>query len=431
MSGRAENVGRMFDKKIFIGRLIKVGKWFLFISGICLIVLSLIYDLVHHGILPKGKLMELAEGFLKGLGFNYCQAGSILRDGFATLFTAMSLVFTIGMSLMNRSEDQIYGVSRMALAFNGKELLYKCVSCVVYGVPVFMALAVNLGYTAFGYSILFAVYGYLLYCYGIFRGTFDGKANEERMVLYLSRKFPRNLSNREDLSAYRKLLAGIDAGVRNDNDWQGVKELIYGLLKRDKDLNKGQRFVQVYTAYNDIFPTKASAVLLEVLIDGQRILENRRMQEGESNVEKYYLSVWAMFCGAFPGLTDAEIVHFLEGLLDFKGRFAEIERKYDREYGDSQHEIMKVEVGMALVLLECRLNGADSVSDELQKLFPTVWNQGKYLFADSNRNLLEEAGKYYKNWVDLPDGQWEIYMGNLRRDYEENSKYSIIRNLDE
>lgn len=427
----------MVDEKHIIGKTIhkigKIGKWFFIITGFWIIALSPFwtYDLACHGILTKGKLISVTEGFLKNLGFDYCQAGNILRDGFATLFTAMSLVFTICMSLMNRSADLIYGVSRIVLIFNGKEFLYKCGSRVVYGAPLFMALAVNLGYTMSGYAILFIVYGYLLFCYGIYGWTFDGKANEERMTYYLSKRFPQNLSDRKKLGAYRKILAGIGASVRNDNDWQGVKELVYSLLKEGKGLSKEQKFIQVYVTYNDIFPGKASNVLLEVLLGSLRLLDKWRLQEDNPDVEKYQLSVWAMLCSAFPKLSDTEIVQFLVGLLDFEGRIVAMNRENDGRYKNSQLEIMKVEAGMALVLLECRLNNVDRVSEGLMKLFPQVWDQGKYLFADNNRDLFDKATEYYKKWSVLPDDQWDIYMQNLRRDYGNNSTYSIIRNLDD
>lgn len=424
------------------GRILKwffvfVVFWFIFLTP------AVIYDLAHHGRLPEGALLErmiTIEKFLSGIGMDYCLASNILSDGFATLFTAMSLVFTICTSLMNRSADKIYGVSRSKLVFNGKEHLYKGFSRVVYGAPFLMMFMVNLDYTMAGYVILLIVYVYLLLCYGIYGWTFEEKANEERMARFLSGIFPQDLRNKNELSWYRKTLGGVGASARNDNDWQGIKELVYRLLQEELDYER--KFVQVYAVYSDIFPGSASVVLLEVMFGGLKLFRRWCLQDNDRNsrkhqnlkkqqieVKEYQISVWAMFCGAFHRLKDAEIVQFLEVLLDFRGQIEEVGKEANNRYVDFSFGYMKIEAGMAMILLECRLHSANRVSDGVQKFLTRVWSQGKYLLADENRLLLCEMTKYYKKWSALPDGQWDIYLNNLRRDYEENSTYSMIRSL--
>lgn len=413
-----------------------IGKWLLRLIAIVvmwafLLSFAAIYDLVHYGFLQAGILYDMAksvEAFLSCCGMDYCNAYDILRDGFATLFTAMSIVLTIHIYIINRSSDKIYGVSRLELVLGDKEWIYHFFNRVIYGGPFVMAFAVNMKWTMTGYFILVAVYIYLICCYGIYSKTYNKQTNERCMIRYLERRFPKELDDTDGMSAYRGIMGDIYTWTYNTKDWQSVQELFYKMLREKSKWSMEQRFVQTYNFYDTVFLGNSvdnATLALETLFRSRLLLNRWDNEENEEESQRYQIMIWALICAAFEKLPDPSIVILLDSWLDFKGQIAALNVKQ----GDASCLArLRIQAGMALIMTEYRLN-VRMLTSEVYKLFPTLWQQGRFIFAPENETLRERMIEYYQHSVVLADPQMDIYLNNLLIDYQNNSRNSIICTL--
>lgn len=438
----AERQVREEHMKKQLGRLHKIPhrvKEYVWTAMVFLLILLLmaIPDLIYYycpkwwrpGVWPVGTFCT----FVRQKGFSYTGALRSLKNNFGILVTAISVIITMSVNNLNRSENKFFGFTRSEFVFSKRQSLYRYGRRMILFAPLAMIVAVNLNFSILGYGILMLCYLFIVIAYFLFESSFSRDKDLDCIVRRLYEAVSQNVQDQEDITDYRMMLNLMSLWNEKEKYWEGVNFLFRGLCDQAREDAIERRYILCYCFYetmylrnNDAECDRAVYALKEYIQRGDR----------RGWTQEDYLVLWGMLhCLLTEGDRD-NILCFIAWYVDFPNRSRRLGRKYSQEdtcEDNSGHncridsQTVRMQTGILLVELELYFSRHTELETKYSSIWNRlfqIWNEGKYILDESNkvfRMKYLEINKAY----DLGWGETDKLLQNLCSDYQYNTTKSM------
>lgn len=416
-----KQLGRLCRRlRVIWQKLSRRSKEYLLTAGVflCILLLTAIPDLIYYycsqwwrsGVGLLGGICN----FARGMGFSYTGALRTLKDNFGILVTAISVIITMSVNNLNRSERKLFGLTRAEFDFSKRQPLYKYGRRMTLFAPLAMIVAVNLGFAILGYGILMLCYLFVVISFFLFESSFSRDKDLGCIVRRLYEAVPQDTQDQEDITDYRMLLNLMSRWNEKEKYWEGVNFLFRGLYDKAREDAAEKRYILCYCFYETMYVRNGDAECDRAVYALKEYIE-RGDRRGWTQED--YLVLWGMLhCLLAEGDRDS-VLRFIAWYADFPNRSRRMGRKYSQEAPGKDNggykcrinsQTVRMQTGILLMELELYFNRHTELEEYgcIWSRLPQIWNEGKYILEESSeafRMKYMEINKAYKLGGDESD----------------------------
>ena len=403
--------------------------WTLFVFLFILAVM-LIPDLIYYysrsywsaATNPLGKFCM----FARKKGFSYTGSLKALKNNFSILITAMSVIITMCVNNLNRSEIRVFGLKRSEFNFSTKMRIYKHCRRMVFPAPLVMIIAVNLGFSILGYEVLGLCYMFLIFSYVYFESSFSRDEDLVWIVGKLLQSVGEDVQDQEDIAEYRMLLNVMRQWNDKEHYWEGANYLFKEICDTSGKDNSARMYIlcccfyeAMYVQDNKTYGDRAVYTLKEYI----------KLRDRRGWTENDYLVLWGMMHSLFTGCGQDAVLSFIKWYLDFPARSRKLAQRYHQKDGAMYNrriapQVVCMQTGILLIEMELYFNYTDYVDGYILHMLSQIWDEGKAVLDEENRNLRQtylEINALYDRITDDVD----LRLKNLCSDYQYDTTKSM------
>lgn len=386
----------------------------------------------------------------KGFQFDYCRATTILEENIGVLLAIVSLILTVTMSISERLEKKLYGISRSELKTMRYPIFYNSTRFGAYAAPALMVVCINLSCTMCGYLLLFFGYIILIIQFMLYNGGFDKRKNRDAIIGKLT-EYTRDRVDMESAiwTEYLGLLETMRNSLVEEGIGRSIQQLYYGMMRRavmeydeeNTDLACLCFFHEVIWKGNDNIAMQIARECISKsdmgrfeeedlsenhgwiwnvfrLIKGKRDSEDARNEEAEWNVVLGMLAI--VICNG----EERELIDFIDWFLDFPRRSA---RALENDGNVFPVKRFQEQMMAVLVFLERRLDENSNFGDVLEHRILRIEEFCEPLYKEKKAWEIRLFGLNY-----LPEEKMEkieAARDDLWEDIENGSTKSMIMSI--
>lgn len=401
-----------------------------FIVFLFILTVMLIPDLIYY----YGRTCWSADTNLLGLlctfarkkGFSYTGSLKTLKNNFSILITAMSVIITMCVNNLNRSEISVFGLKRSDFNFSAKMRIYKNCRRMIFPAPLVMIVAVNFGFSILGYEVLVLCYLFVVFSYAYFEGSFSRDEDLVWIVKKLLRSVGEDVRDQEDISEYRMLLNVMRQWNDREHYWEGANYLFREICNISGKDNSVRIYIRCCCFYETMYVRDNKTNEDRAVFTLKEYITQRDRQGW---TESDYLVLWGMMHSLLAGCGQDAVLSFIKWYLDFPSRSRRLAQKYNQKDGAMYNrrlapQVICMQTGILLIEMEMYFNYTDYVDGYILHMLPQIWSEGKVILDEVNKNLREtylEINALYGLVTDDVD----LRLRNLCTDYQCGTKKSM------
>ncbi len=402
---------------------------FVFLFIITAIALDLIYYYLPNW--WRSGIFSTVFGAARKYGFSYTGSLAALRSNFGILVTALSIIITINVNNLNRSEHKIFGFKQSQFDFLMSQIFYKYGGRLVLAAPFLMIFAVSFGFCILGYVTLVLCYLFLVLAYFIFEKSFSRKTDLKCIARKLQDAVAENTWDCEDIVEYRMLLNIMRQWNDREKYWDGADFLFRQLCDQARNHNVRKMYVLCRYFYEAIYVRDSGNDCERAVYALKEYIIRRDQQKWK---EEDYLVLWGMMHCLLESGNKGDVLLFVKWYMDFPRRSRRLGERRDivKEITEYNYvippQVVRMQTGILLVEMElylCRCTDYTEIDGYIVEKLPQIWNEGKYILCEE----WEELRKKYLEMNRLYDLQTEEIhkcLRNLYTDFCFNTKNSMI-----
>ena len=420
----------MIVKKKTIDTFKEYGKKFIqaLLGWMLVLLLGIIADLEYHGyinVLQLCPALVAIINFFRNCGFHYSNALTLLKGSFGILITAINLIFTLSVNIMDRSDKLIYGFSHRELNYWQENKVYHHMKRMTYFAPVLLVIAIILNWCITGYIILVFGYLFLLYNHMLYAGSYGRQKEREAVIDYLLHSVEKDMQGVNNLAEYKELLEYMRRSIEKEGNWRDTAQLYKELKVKASELPNAIDIVLLYYFFEIVYTANSSS---REDIPMQQIKAQIKEVEGTDYViEKEFVVLWGMWNAVFKKFSEENIIQFINWFS--KGAL----RSYDMELSKGHNiedDVWRSETGLFLIYIEywLQFDNTSKIGINVENV-RKIWGLGKGFLKKQNNTLVEECFKAYADYFDEDTDKLRECYNTLQKDILFDGNLSLVRNL--
>lgn len=405
--------------------------WTFLIFLFILAVIS-IPDLIYYHLRPYWTATTNPLGmlctFVSKKGFSYTGSLQTLKNNFSILVTAMSVIITMCVNNLNRSEIRIFGLRRSEFDFSKRMLIYKYGRRMVFFAPLVMIVAVNIGFSMLGYGTLMWCYLFIIFSYFFLESSFSRDKDLDCIVRKLRQSVEENAQDQEDIAEYQMLLNMMRQWNDKEHYWKGANYLFWEICDQSRKDDCEKMYILCYCFYEAMYMRKDEANYDRAVYALKEYIKRRDRQGWAEND---YLVLWGMLHCLLTYSDRDNVLLFVKWYLDFPARSRKLERRYGQENNGASNrrlssQVIRLQTGVLLIEMELYFNSpnGENIDGYILKMLSHIWAEGKYILDDTNRKLCQ-AYLETNALFDLGTDETDIRLQNLCSDYQYGTTKSM------
>ncbi len=380
-------------------------------------------DAVYYGYVNCEWIMQLFHSLSDITGVTYQGALGILGSTVGVVMTMVNLFLATGISLAQRKGEHVYGISRSELEefYTKRYRGTRNVSLIIpFIAPVLIIVFLNCSMCITGYLLyLYCYFSYFTY-YRMHEQSYNKERNQSAVVEKILAEYQRGTESGR--LAVQVIFEKMRNGVVKENNWNEM-----GIIYR-KFMGK---FPQddLYGAYN------LSSEFFHILffhgpqiheIGAQKFVrEFIRDFDGKShsNISDIeWVKLFAILEIAVMDMDEVNLISFLNWIQNYKIRKEESMQQGGSEMDSHTIQMQRV---MVCVFLECRFQNVSprAITLPMAKIAKESW------YAINTSDCLEQLKAYSDFAFHHPMINLKEIIRNMRKDYKEGTRVSIIANI--
>lgn len=395
-----------------------------------ILFISVIPDYIYYNtdLWMSGKPFAPFCNFFWKMGISYTKALSALNSNFGILVTAISVIITMSVNNLNRSENKFFGLTREQFSFSRRQVVYQYGRRMVLFAPLVMFIVVNIGYCIAGYAILLWCYLFLIIAYLLFESSFSREKDLDCIVRKLLESTSPIIQDMEDITDYLMLLNTMRQWNEKEKYWEGVNYLFRELCSQAVRYDLQKRYIlcqyfygTMYIQDNDKDYDRAVYALKDYVI---------RRDKGEWKSTDFLL-LWGMMHCLFERCDRINIVRFIKWYMDFPARSRNVVRECSQEktgYNPTiDMQTIRKQTGILLIEMELYLHRhkKDVIDNYILEQLSQIWHEGKILL-DENNGAFRQQYLNINAMHEFDLNEIEMRLGNLCSDYQYNTTKSLL-----
>lgn len=407
-------------------------KEYLWVCGIFFTFIAVILDLIYYKFpsywMSTGNCLGKLCAFARKTGFSYTGYLRSLKNNFSMLVTAMSVIITMCVNNLNRSEIRVFGLTRTEICSSRKPDIYKYWRSIVLVSPLLMIFAGYWGLCILGYGTLLSCYLFIVFSFISYERSFRRNNDLVCIVKKLRQCVDQNVQDQEDIVEYRMLLNIMRQWNDENNYWEGANYLFREICDLPENDNFRRRYILCYCFYNAIYARQNEANYDRAVYALKEYISRRDIRGWSEND---YQVCWGLLHCLFTERKGNNIFPFVKWYLDFPTRAKRLGRRCRQENnlgysGRLSTRAVRLQTGLFLIEMELYFNSDRSkeMDDFLFPMLSQIWNEGRYILKEENEELRRgylEVNALY----DLETNETEMRLRNLCADDRDGTTKSM------
>lgn len=325
---------------------------------------------------------------IRKLGFSYTAALHTLKNNFGVLVTAISVIITISINNLNRSENRIFGLRSEQFDFSKRRVVYKHGRRLIFVAPFLMIIAVNFGCCVAGYMVLALSYLFLIIAYFFLVSAFDLEKDLDCIAGRLLAEVPEVVRGPEDIAGYTMILNTMHQWNEKEKYWAETDHLFAKLYSKSKECSVEQKFVLCSFFYETMYVRDNGKDCDRAMYALQNYITSR---DREGWDEEDYLALWGMMDCLLGECGRKNAIAFIKWYLDFATRSRNAVKISEQKAIMQGHSIgMKAarkQTGILLIELELYFCSHKKINDYIWKELSRIWNEGKGILGEKEKEF--------------------------------------------
>lgn len=384
-------------------------------------------DCIYHytDLWMMGKPLGRLCSFMRKLGFSYTEALKTLKGNFGIYVTAVSVVITMSVNNLNRSENKFFGLTREQFRFSKRKSGFRHGRRMLLLSPFMMVCASAFNYCITGYAIMLFGYLFLLLTYYWFESSFSKEKNLDIIIEKILESVPQTIRSTEDIADYLMLLNTMRQWNEKEKDWEDARYLFQELCKRAREYDANRACIFCRCFYETMYVQKDEKDYYRAVY-ALRDYVAIRDKGGWSQVD--HLVLWSMMHCLFSRCDGNDVERFIKWYMNFPARSREMLSAQKLEYTHGMDmEITRVQTGILMIEMELYFHSHKKIGMYITEKLPQMWSEGKNILDERERTfrkLYLDVNAIY----DLDTDTIERRMNNLCCDYQYNTTKSLLVN---
>lgn len=351
-----------------------------------IIVISFLPDWIyyHTDFWMKSKLII----GIRRLGFSYTAALQTLKNNFGILVTAISVIITISIYNLNRSEIRIFGLRSEQFDFSKRRAIYKHGRRMIFFAPFLMMISVGLGCCVAGYAVLVLSYVFLIVAYFFLVSRFELEKDLDFIVEKLIAEVPGIVRGAEDIVGYTMVLNTMHQWNEKEKYWAETDCLFGKLCNKSKKSSIEQRFVLCCFFYEIMYVRDNGNDCDRAVYALQNYITSR---DREGWDEEDHLVLWGMMDCLLGECGRKNATAFIKWYLDFATRSRNAVKISEQQRIMQGRPIgMKAtrkQTGILLIELELYFCSHKKADDYILEKLIRIWNEGKEILGEDEKEF--------------------------------------------
>lgn len=417
-------------------RKIKEYVW-TFTVLVLLVLIAAMPDIIYYNCpniwMSNQKFMGRVCVWLWRKGINYKGLLEILKNNFGILVTSISIILTINIQSLNRSEGRAFGLKRAEFDFSKRWTVYKYARRIVFCAPFIMIVAIILNACILGYFVLILCYLFIIMAYLLFESSFTPEADWNRIVQKMCADVPEDIRDYDDTVLYRMLLNRMRHWNDREEEWEGAHYLFEKLLYDLKGCSIKKRYILCCLFYEQMYVRNCGTNCERAVYELTEYITKKDRYGWD---EDSYALLWGMLHQLLTDGNSRCIFSFFKWYMDFTARYQKLSEKslskddindFDNRANDfMQH--MSMQTGILLIEFEGYLNRhikREEISSEAWAKLPVLWENGKGILAEQNSTFREKYREYNRS-CNLHSEELETWLKNLKSDFQYGTERSLV-----
>lgn len=349
-----------------------------------ILIVGLLIDLGYKGIIRCTLLTEIIDALkwiAHVLGISYSAANGVLSDNLGILVTFVGLMITVGIHIVTRSENKLYGIPRLKWEEKKRAGKYRRITRMFFLSPVLLFVAVNCGFCVTGYMIVVFGYAFLAISYFRFSESFNSEKNEKMAVKKLV-----DIADSDDNKKLKEYLEIIAAHIEKGKNMAAIgylfEEMFRELTKKSLEIQFASccSFFQTIYMRNDLLRYHG----LEIIENHIYMLEDRGV-DNEMR-EREYMMIWAMMSCIFSN-SYADIVNeFVDWCIELPKK----NHEPNLFKTDISFDTYVLLLGMLLLQIECMYRMGNCSLCDCKRQLPVIRKYGLDIMGNKFEALREK-----------------------------------------
>lgn len=359
-------------------------------------------------------------------GITYNGVLGTLKNNFGVLVTSISVIITLSIQNLNRSEGRTFGLKRFEFDVSKRRIVYTYTRRMVFFAPFIMIAAVMLNACILGYSVLFFCYLFLILSFLWFESSFTPEKDWDRIFEKMYRKMPYDPTDYEDTIAYELLLSGMRQWNDREGEWEGTHYLFDKLLSCPEKCSFKKKYILCCFFYEMMYVRNSGAECERAAYELMEYVTKRDIEGWDDNC---YLLLWGMMHCLFMNGGSEYILYFFKWYMDFPARYRNLLltltnkdhiRDVENRINDFFQNVPR-QTGILLIEFEEYLNRQmeqEEINMEIWEKLPQLWTKGKDILSEDKdkKKFREDYLEIYRS-CSLNADEFEKRMQNLLLDY--------------
>ena len=387
------------------------------------------YIYYHTDLWMSGTLFGKFCVYFRERGFSYTGALKTLNSNFGILVTAISVIITMSVNNLNRSENKFFGLTRAQFNFSKRRLVYQYGRRMILFAPLAMVIAVISKYCIAGYAILILSYLFLITAYFLFESSFSKEQDLNCIARKLLESAPQTIENLEDITDYLMLLNIMHQWNAKEKYWEGVNYLFRRVCNQTKEYDSREMYFICCCFYQAMYIQDIQNDCDKAVYALKDYITHKDREGWEQND---YLVLWGMMHCLIKECKKDSIVRFIRWYMDFPTRSRNIVGEHIQGHEmkfrcpiDMQDT--RKQTGILLVEMELYLHDHKKVDNYIWEKLPQIWNEGKCLL-DEREKIFRQQYLDINAIYELEMNSLEERLENLCSDYRYNTTKSLLVN---
>lgn len=396
--------------------------WVVLLLPVIILAFGMFLDAVYYGYVKCGWITDLFHLLAGITGVTYDRALGILEGTVGVVMTMVNLFLATSISLAQRKEEHIYGISRSELEeFYPKRYRgTRNISLVTpFIAPVLIIIFLNLSLCIAGYFLYLYCYCIYFMYYRMHEQSYNKERNQAAVVQKILYEYQRGTENGR--LAVQVIFEKMRNGVVKENNWNEMGIIYRKVMEKlpQSDLNgayslSSEFFYILFFHGPEVNEVGAQKFIREFIgdFDGK--------SHGDlSDIE--WAKLFAILEIAVMDMDEANLVNLLTWLQNYKKRKKELMQQGGQEMDSYTIQMQRA---MVCVLLECRFQNASqgTITLPMAKVAKESW------YVINTSDCLEQLMAYSDFVFHHPMISLREIIESLAKDYKDGTGTSIIAN---
>lgn len=410
----------------------KAKEYFITIAVICLgIFFFSLPDLVYYytDLWMPGKVFGTICSWLRKLGVSYTGLLKALENNLGIFVTAISVVLTMSVNNLNRSESKLFGLTRDQFDLSKRQIKFRYGRRMVFVAPFVMIGAVVFKCCILGYAVLVLCYVFLILVYYWFESSFSKEKDLVCIGTKLLEMVPQAVQNSEEITDYLMLLNIMSQWNAREKYWEGANYLFRDICNRAREYNTIKMCILCWCLYDAIYIQGNEEDCTQAIYALRNYIAH---QDKEGWKEIDHLVLWGMMHRLLSRCEMGDAVRFIRWYLDFPTRSRKAMEGRGEAFGHGiSMNITRQQTGMLMVEMELFFHiHHDEIDDSayiyIEEKLPQMWNEGKVILANTQKRFREQFLRISTMLNDIDAYMLGKRLENLCSDYQHSTKRSLL-----